>query len=135
MIHQVMLVIKFSFIFNLETGTEISSCALYLGVSSSSLCTVFFIDFIILSALFSLYGKSRKFFFLLFSTSSCDELVGNCYWCCSCSCWWLLPLISEKTLLIAQNGHLFCSWKTFLMWHNSFCKSSFVEQISIRFSN
>ena len=36
---------------------------------------------------FSLYTEKR---FLLFGTSSCDELVGNCCQCYSCGCWWLL---------------------------------------------
>ena len=108
MIHQVMLVIGF--------------------VSGSSLRTIFFIDFIILSDLFHLYGKSRKCF-LLFGTSSRDELLSNCCWCCSCSLWFLLRLISQKTLLIVQNVYWFCSWKTFLMWFSSFCKCLFVKQV------
>ena len=86
MIYQLVLVIKFAFIFNLKAGAELFPVyAIWmLIVSGSSLCTVFFIDFIILSALFPLYGKSRKCF-LIFDTSLCDVLFGNCCWCCSCS--------------------------------------------------
>ena len=95
-------------------------------VSGSSLCTVFFTDFIILSALFPLNRKSWKCF-LLFGTFLWDEFGGNCCWRYSCSSWWLLCLISQKMLLIAQNVYWFCSWKTFLMW--------LVHFVSVHLSN
>ena len=91
------------------------------------MCIVFSLILLYYQPFLPLCGKSRKCF-LLFGTSSCDELVGNCC-CCCCSCWWFFRLISQKTLLIAQNWYWFCSWKAFFMWHNSFCKCSFVEQI------
>ena len=95
-------------------------------VSGSSLFTVFFTDFIILSALFPLTGKVRNVF-LLFGTFLWYEFGGNCCWCYSCSSWWLLCLISQKMLLIAQNVYWFCSSKTFLMW--------LVHFVSVHLSN
>lgn len=47
MIHQVILVIKLAFTFNLKTDTKFSSSMHYLGVD---IYVIFFIDFSILSA-------------------------------------------------------------------------------------